>query len=227
MLDARPKIRVMCRQIPDRLRAKAQKELYMNGRNQLSAGLVALALLSALAATDAFAQFGSRGGMMGGSRGGANRDQGNGQDGRNNRSAQQQGIDSYEQTEYRLSLMEEDLHLQPDQRPLWDSFANKVRAYASDLARARARAMTPPADGGTASGVRFVEQTADAARDRATALDDIAIAAKTLYAELAPNQKVLADARIVTLIAPQSRAGSGPDNASNLPDLGSSSRPQR
>ncbi len=124
--------------------------------------------------------------------------------------------------------MEEDLHLQPDQRPLWDSFAGKVRTYASDLARARARARTPPAtDGGAASGVQFVEQTADEARNRATALDDIAIAAKSLYSGLAPNQRVLADARIVTLVAPQSRAGPGPDNVSNLPDLGSRNRQQR
>ena len=200
----------------------------MQARNLLLAGVATLAI--AFAATDTFAQFGGRGGtggMMGGSRGGGNRDQSNNHDSRNNRSAQP-AVDSYEQTEYRLSLMEEDLHLQPDQRLLWDSFANKVRAYASDLARARARAMTPPsADGGAAGGVQFVEQTADEARNRATALDDIAIAAKSLYSGLAPNQKVLADARIVTLVAPQSRASPGADNVSNLPDLGSSVRQQR
>jgi hypothetical protein len=75
--------------------------------------------------------------------------------------------------------------------------------------------------------VYFVQETADTARNRAAGLDDIAITAKSLYDKLAPNQKVLADARIVTLIAPQSRAGPAQDNASNLPDLGSSGRVQR
>ena len=132
-------------------------------------GFATVALL--LVAADTFAQFGSRGapvGMMGGLRAGGGRDK-NSQDMLNNRPTQQ-SVDSYEQTEYRLQLMGEDLHLQLDQRPLWESFANKVRAYASDLARARTRALTPPADSGPASGVHFVEQTADTARNRATAL---------------------------------------------------------
>ena len=37
----------------------------------------------------------------------------------------------------------------------------------------------------------------------------------------------LADVRIATIIAPQSRAAPGPGNDSNLPDLGSSGRTQR
>jgi hypothetical protein len=218
--------RVLFRRISKPADDNALKGLYMKSRSHLLIGLVTFAL--AFGATDTFAQFGSRGGsggMMGGSRGGGNRDQ-SGQDNRRN-SPVQQAVDSYEQTEYRLQLMEEDLHLQPAQRPVWDSFATKVRAYASDLARARARARTPPAEGGVASGVQFIEQTADTARNQATALDDIAIAAKSLYDKLAPTQKVLADARIVTLVAPQSRAGPAQDNLSNLPDLGSSGRLQR
>ena len=58
------------------------------------------------------------------------------------------------------------------------------------------------------------------------ALDDIAIAAQALYDKLAPTQKVLADARIVTLVAPV-RAGTAQDSVSNLPDFGSSGRTQR
>jgi hypothetical protein len=163
--------------------------------------------------------------MTGGSRGGGSRDQ-NKQDNRNN-SQTQPALDSYEQTEYRLQLMEEDIHLDSAQRPLWDSFSSKVRAYASDLARTRARERTPPADTGNASGIHFVEQTADSARNRATALDDIAMAAQALYDKLAPTQKVIADARIVTLVSPQVRAGPAQDSAANLPDLGSSGRTQR
>ena len=199
----------------------------MNARAQLLVGVVTFVF--ALAATDSFAQFGSRGGpggMSGGSRGG-NRDQGNSQDNRNNRPVQQES-DTFEQMEYRLSLLEEDLHLQPEQHASWESFAGKVRAYASDLARARARAMTPPSGGDTGSGgVQHIEQAADSERNRATALDDIAAAAKTLYAGLKPDQKMLADVRIATIVAPQPRAIPGSGSGSNLPDLGSSVRMQR
>lgn len=199
----------------------------MNARAQL---LVAIAtLVFALGATASYAQFGGRGGLggvFGGARGGS-RDQGNRQDNRINRPVQQEN-NSYEQMEYRLSLLEEDLHLQPNQIASWESFAGKVRAYAGDLARERARAMTPPSGGSTGSGgVRHIEQAADSARNRATALDDIAAATKTLYAGLTPDQKQLADVRIVTIVAPQPRAIPGQGSGSNLPDLGSSSRMQR
>ena len=196
----------------------------LHGRALLLAGVAALGI--ALAATDCHAQMGGFGGFGGNSRGGrsqgGSRDQNNNQqDYRNNRPLQPDS-DSYEQIEFRLTLLEEDLHLQPAQLALWDSFAGKVRAYAGDLARARARAMTAPA-GGSTSGVQLIEQAADAARNRATALDDVAGAAKTLYAGLTPEQKMLADARIATIITPQARAAA----ASNLPDPGSSGRTQR
>ena len=200
---------------------------WTNARALLLAGIATLVF--ALVATDSFAQFGGRGGLggvFGGSRGG-NRDQGNRQGNRNDRPAQPVS-DSYEQMEYRLLPLEEDLHLQPSQIASWESFASKVRAYAGDLARVRARAMTPPSGTGTGSGgIQHIEQAADSARNQATALDDIAAAAKTLYAGLTPDQKRLADVRIVTIIGPQSRAVPEPGSGSNLPDLGSSGRMQR
>ena len=189
-------------------------------RAQLLAAVATLAL--ALGAADCHAQFGGRGGLFGGSRGG-NRDQSNSQ---GNKQPAQPEQDAYELTEYRLSLMEEDLHLQPGQRTAWESFADKVRAYAGDLARERARAMASPAAGDAASGgLQHIEQAADAARNHATALDDIAAAAKALYAGFTPEQIKLADLRIATIIAPPPRAA-GRSNASsdNLPDLGSSGR---
>ena len=106
----------------------------MTARVQLLSGLVTL--IFALLAGDCLAQFGGIGGMSGRSRGGG-RDQGYNQDYRNYRLATQES-DSYEQTEFRLQLLEEDLHLQSAQQPAWESFAGRVRAYASDLARARA-----------------------------------------------------------------------------------------
>ena len=196
----------------------------MNFRARLLAGIVILVF--ALGTTTSFAQFGGWGGKSGGARSG-NRNQGNTQESRNIRPPQQEN-DTYEQMEYRLQLLEEDLHLLPDQRNSWDSFAGKVRAYAGDLARARARAMTSPS-GATAgiSGVQHIEQAADAARNRATALDEIAAAATTLYAVLKPEQKMLADLRIASFVAPQPRAAPAQAGGSNLPDLGSSGRMQR
>jgi hypothetical protein len=196
----------------------------MNARVQLLVGVATLVF--ALGASVSFAQFGGRGGMSGGSRGG-NRDQGSSPVNRNDRPVQQES-DTFEQIEYRLSLLEEDLHLQPGQHASWESFAGKVRAYASDLARARARAMVPPSGGDSGGGgVQHIEQAADSARNRATALDDIAAAAKTLYAGLKPDQKMLADVRIATIVAPQPRTIPGSGSGSDLPDLGSSVRMQR
>ena len=182
-----------------------------------------LLLVFALGATDCLAQFGGRsgrggqGGMSGGSRG-ADRDQ----DFRPTRP----DVESLEQVDYRLSILEEDLRLNPTQRTPWDSFAGKVRAYAGDIARARARMANAPLTGG-GGGVQHIEQAADDARNRATALDDIAVAAKTLYATLSPEQKYLADSRIATLIAPQPRTTPAQANGANLPDLGATGRVPR
>jgi hypothetical protein len=190
----------------------------MNSGVLIRAVVVALAL--ALCTADALAQFGGRGGR------GGNRDQGGSQDSRSNRPALQES-DTLEQMEYRLSLLEEDLRLQPTQTAAWDSFAGKVRAFLGDLARARARAMASPSGGESVSGVRRIEQAADDARNRATALDDIAAAAKALYATLTPDQRLLADVRFATIVAPQPRASPAQAGAANLPDLGSGGRAPR
>jgi hypothetical protein len=190
---------------------------------------IAIALLAfALGAADGHAQFrGSQGGIFGGSRGASRDHQRDGQESRNSRRPQVDD-DSYEQVEYRLSLLEEDLHPQAEQRATWERFAATVHAYASDLARARARATMHPADAANGgSGIRAIEQAADAARNRATALDDIAAAAKALYAMLTPDQKTLCDQRIGTIVAPPTHSLAGAGSGTNLPDLGSSARPQR
>ena len=196
----------------------------MKASVQLLAGVALLVL--ALGGADSYAQFGGRGGF-GGMRGGTRGEQANQGKNQDFRLAQPES-ESYEQIEYRLSLLEEDLHLQPEQRALWEFFASKVRAYAGDLVREKSRAMTS-ASGGVAgkTGIQHIEQAADSARNRATALEDIAEAAKNLYAGLTPNQKALADARIVTIVAPQPRVSPAPGGGSNLPDLGSSGRTQR
>jgi hypothetical protein len=77
------------------------------------------------------------------------------------------------------------------------------------------------------NALQHIGQSVDAAQNRLTALQDVESSAKVLYQTLTPEQKNLADMRIPTIIAPHP-TGSGANNAgSNLPDLGSSSRPSR
>lgn len=178
-------------------------------------------LLFTVAATDSYAQLGGRGST--GGRSGMPDKGGNTE----NRGVRQPQPDpeSFEQIDYRLSLLEEDLRLSPAQRPHWDIFAGKVRAFAGDVARERTRAVAMSAAAG--SGIKYIEQSTDRARNHVTALEDIAIAAKALYANLSPNQVTLADMRIPTIVAPQPRSNAVAGSAYNLPNLGSADRPPR
>jgi hypothetical protein len=193
----------------------------MYARTQLLVGIMLLTFT--IAATDCLAQFGgrsNRGGMGGtpsGSRG-ENRDQ--------ESRLLRPDLESTEQLDYRLSLLEEDIRLQPTQHLQWDSFAAKVRAFAGDIARARARTANSPLNSGI-GGIQHIENAAEDARNRATALDDLAIAAKSLYAVLTPEQRFLADQRMATLVAPSPRITPAQANGANLPDLGAAPRTPR
>ena len=192
--------------------------------------LILAVLVLMMGAAESYAQFGGRasrggGGVFGsGARGSSPQNE-------NNRVARPTPPDaeSYDVIEYRLSLLEEGLRLQATQLKSWDTFAQKVRAYASDLARERARALAAPSgSAANVGGIRHIEQAADSARNHATALDDIAAAAKALYSGLTSEQTALADIRIPTIVAPAPpRAAPGNHNEFNLPYIGSGSRPAR
>lgn len=196
--------------------------------------LIVTAFLSGmLLVADASAQFGGIGGGVFGSRGargGARGDipPGGGQTSRNERTIAGPDANSYEQIEYRLSLLQDDLRLSAEQNPAWQAFATKVRAYAGDVARERARGMRPnPASAAQNDGLQHVEQAVDAARNRLTALEDVELSAKALYQTLTPEQKGLLDTRIATIVAPRPTGLAGGATDSNLPDLGSGSRRSR
>ena len=107
--------------------------------------------------------------------------------------------------------------MQPQQIGSWQTFADKVRAYAGDIARERARSMTTSA--GTAiGGVQHIEHAVDVTRNRLTALEDVAAAAKALYSALSQEQRMLADSRIASIVEPRARSGAGPDGAAYPPD---------
>ena len=84
---------------------------------------------------------------------------------------------SPEQIEDRLGMLEEDLQLRPDQRAAWQACEEKVMAYAADIGREQTRGLPSAA---TLSSIQQIEHTVDVARNRLTALEDIASAAKTL-----------------------------------------------
>ncbi len=184
--------------------------------------LITVGFIMAIGEPNAVAQFGGRG--MGGIFGGPSRPpRGNTQ---NSVSSPPPRLvpDSYEQTEHRLALMEMDLHLTTQQKEPWQVFANKVRAYASDLSREHARAGIPPSDSTPISGLQHIDLITDGARIRVNELEDIRTAADALYATLSPDQKKVADARMITLIMTPSGATAG--DVSNYSGLGSSTRSQ-
>ena len=172
--------------------------------------------------SSSFAQLGGRG--LGGLFGGSSRGpRGNTQNNPNNVS--RPIPDSYEQTEHRLALMEMALQLTSQQKEPWQAFANKVRAYASDVSREHARAGIPPPEGTSISGLQHIDLVADGARIRLNELEDIRTAANALYTTLSPDQKKIADARMVSLITPPSGMTGG-EGTSNFSGYRPTTRPQ-
>jgi hypothetical protein len=151
----------------------------------------------ALLADRAFAQFGGRRG-----RGGMDSGGGTGPGGG-------QGKGSKEPTpmlEITLHELQKDLKLAPEQQPLFDAYAETLRGLANDVARERQRQSAAKAVSATL--VERIDHNVDALRNRLTAVEDIAQAAKTLYAKLNPDQQRVADPRLATLmLLPLSQEG--------------------
>jgi hypothetical protein len=145
------------------------------------------AVAFAAAATPALAQLGGSPGGRRGNRGKSSEDQGKG-------GALEPQVDMLEVT---LHEFHEDLKLSPAQEPAWESYADKVRALAGDIARERSRGRM--AAQGTV--LQRVDLAVDAARDRLTALEDIAQAAKALYAGLSAEQQRVADPRLANIMS--------------------------
>jgi hypothetical protein len=90
------------------------------------------------------------------------------------------------------------LKLSPNQQKLWDPYADKVRALTGDIVRERTRALAQT--GAQLTAPQQIDHALDVARNRLTALEDIAVSAKALYAGLMPEQKLLADSRFATIL---------------------------
>ena len=189
-----------------------------------SAAVIVLTL--AVLVPDASAQLGGMGGAFGGARGGRTRggdSQTGNRENRNERPAVALEANSYEQIDYRLSVLQEDLKLTAEQSAAWQSFAGKARAYVSDLAREASRGtVSISANTPQASGLQHIGLAVDIARNRLAALEEVETSAKALYQILVPAQKTLVDMRIPAIIAPRPAGGGVNAGGGNLPDLGSS-----
>ena len=147
----------------------------------------------AIAAADASAQMGGR---RGGARGGA--------DGA--AKGQERPLPGIDQLALIIEELREDLKLTADQQAAWDTYARNVEALASDVARERSKAREVI----RMKVLQRLDHAVDVARDRLTAVEEIAAAAKKLYAGLTPEQQSKADPRLATVLA--AAADSGPAN---------------
>ena len=100
--------------------------------------------------------------------------------------------------EITLQEFHEDLKLRSDQDPLFDAYAEKVRAFAQDMSRERQRQKTAATT--RTNVLERIDHALDLMRNRLTATEDIAQAAKTLYAKLDSGQQLVADPRLATLM---------------------------
>ncbi|MDB5809814.1 MAG: hypothetical protein JWN94_1936 [Betaproteobacteria bacterium] len=172
-----------------------------------------LVVLISASAFDVMAQFG--GGMRG--RSGGSRSQGGVPRGESPGG----GNDAANVLDYRLESMQEDLKLTPVQQRLWDAYAEKVRALGGDIVRERDRTKTPTVTPLTAP--QQMAHALDVARNRMTALEDIAASANALYDNLTPEQKLLADSRVASLvpfISINAPASGVPERAQQKPPAG-------
>ena len=95
-----------------------------------------------------------------------------------------------------LHEFHEDLKLTGEQEPLFERYADSIRALGRDVLRDRS--LTSAA--ATLALLQRIERNVDTARNRLAAVEEIADAAKALYAKLTPEQQTKADPRLATLM---------------------------
>jgi hypothetical protein len=176
--------------------ARRARRTPMNPKHRIPAAFLCAAL--ALAAASALAQSpggpgSSRGGTGGVGPGSAGRSATKGPDA----SLAATRNDVASTVRFRLELLQEDLALAPAQRAAWSAYSDRVVKLLDDVVRARSvtRLDERPAP-------QQLDQLADTARNRLTAIEDIVDAGKALYAMLNAEQKALADVRLVLVARP-------------------------
>ena len=143
---------------------------------------------TALSSPGVLAQYPAAGGMHGG--------MGGGQGMRGTTRDRTPPEDVGAPVQVQLDHLEDDLKLNPEQRKLWNTYADKVLSFADDMTRARFEARTSSVQA-DATAAQQLDRLADKARNRSTAVEDIAASGKALYAVLSSDQRVIADRRLV------------------------------
>lgn len=111
----------------------------------------------------------------------------------------------FELVALRISQVEEDLNLTPQQLPAWTNYKERLTRMLDDMrrgARVSASETTAP---------KQLDGLADIARNRLAAVEDVVDAGKALYAVLTPEQKATADRKLVLPLATMTGNDAGSD----------------
>ena len=111
----------------------------------------------------------------------------------------------------RMSQLEEDLQFTAGQMPLWKTYRMRVMDMLEDMKRG------PRVSASETTAPRRFDSLADMARNRLTAVEDIADAGKALYASLTPAQKEIADRRLALPLATLTGNDAGSDMRTQPP----------
>jgi len=154
-------------------------------------GAALLGALSLAVISEAEAQFGGGGGM--GRRGGGPRDSG----GDRSETAR---LSANDQIRMQLTNARLALKLAPEQNPPWQSYEDKVIALIAEQPQSASE-----------NAVKQIDRNAELLRSRLGAMQDLADAAKKLYATLSDDQKVVAERMLGTTVPPAyAGRGTGP-----------------
>lgn len=124
-----------------------------------------------------------------------------------------------EQMRMQLNSVRSALKLTPAQNPLWQTYEDRVTDLLSDLSRSA----NPPAG---ENAVRQIDRKVDTVRNRLAAMEDLADAAKKLYAGLSREQMEVAD-RILAGTVPALYSGQPSSFRGDEPRPGGEGRPSR
>jgi hypothetical protein len=164
-------------------------------KRRLFLGAALLGALSLAAMGEAGAQLGGSGGGMGrrGGGGGSPRDSGG-------ERSEATRLSANDQIRMQLTNTRLALKLSSEQNPAWQSYEDKVIGLISEQPQS-------PGDG----AVKQIDRNAELLRGRLAAMQDLAYAAKDLYAILSDDQKAVAERMLGATVPP---AYAGPRSAS-------------
>ncbi len=124
-----------------------------------------------------------------------------------------------EQMRMQLNSVRAALRLTPAQNPLWQTYEDRVTDLLSDLSRSA----NPPAG---ENAIRQIDRKVDTVRNRLAAMEDLADAAKKLYAGLSREQMEMAD-RMLAGTVPALYSGQASSFRVDGPPPGGEGRPSR